>query len=118
MGDLANAEPAAREAFALATGLRHAHQTLFALSYVAAVAGERNAGEAARLVGYAEEGLRRAGWTRVSYDRAVVDRLEHKLKQQLTETELSRLFAEGAALSEEEAIVRATALLSQSDVEG
>jgi predicted ATPase/class 3 adenylate cyclase len=118
MGDLANAEPAAREAFALATGLRHAHQTLFALSYVAAVAGERNASEAARLVGYAEEGLRRAGWTRVSYDRAVVDRLEHKLKQQLTETELSRLFAEGAALSEEEAIVRATALLSQSDVEG
>ena len=87
LGDCANAEPAAREALALATRFRHQIQKLFALSYIAAVSGERNASEAARLIGYAEEGLRRAGWTRVSYDRAVVDRLEHKLKQQLTETE-------------------------------
>jgi predicted ATPase/class 3 adenylate cyclase len=112
MGDLANAEPAAREALVLGTTLRHPLETLFALSYVAAVTGERNASEAARLIGYAEERLRVAGWTRVSYDRAMVDRLERVLKQHIPESELSRLFAAGATLSEEEAVARATALLS------
>jgi hypothetical protein len=76
------------------------------------VTGERNASEAARLIGYAEERLRVAGWTRVSYDRAMVDRLERVLKQHIPESELSRLFAAGATLSEEEAVARATALLS------
>ena len=112
MGDLANAERAAREALALGTKLRQPLQTLFALSYVAALAGERNASEAARLIGYAEERLRLTGWTRVSYDRLIVDRLQHGLKKKLTAAELAQFCAEGATLSEEEAVARATALLS------
>jgi predicted ATPase/class 3 adenylate cyclase len=114
VGDRASAEPAAREALGLAAKFRHPIQTPFALSYVAAVAGERNAGEAARLIGYAEERLRLAAWTRVSYDRAMVDGLQHMLKQKLTEAEVSQLFAAGAALSEEEAVARATALISSA----
>jgi len=112
MGDCANAEPAAREALALATRFRHPIQKLFALSYVAAVSGERNANEAARLIGYAEEGLRRAGWTRLPYDRAIVEKLEATLKERLAGAELSQCLAEGAALSDEEAVARATALIS------
>jgi predicted ATPase len=112
MGDCANAEPAAREALALATRFRHQIQKLFAVSYVAAVTGERNASEAARLIGYAEEGLRRAGWTRVPYDRAIVEKLQATLKQRLTGAELSQYLPEGAALSDEEAVARATALIS------
>jgi hypothetical protein len=114
VGDRASAEPAAREALGLAAKFRHPIQTPFALSYVAVLAGERDASEAARLIGYAEERLRRAGLTRVSYDRAMVDRLSHVLKKHFTETELSQFFAAGAALSEEEAVARATALISSA----
>jgi hypothetical protein len=119
LGDCANAEPAAHEALALATRFRHQIQKLFALSYIAAVSGERNASEAARLIGYAEEGLRRAGWTRVPYDRAIVEKLEATLKERLADAELSQYLLEGAALSDEEAVARATALISsdRSDLE-
>lgn len=112
MGDRANAEPPAREALALATRLRHPIELPFAISYVAALSGERNASEAARLIAYAEERLRVAGWRRLPFDRAMVDSLQDVLKKQLTETELSQRLAEGAALSEEEAVARATALTS------
>jgi predicted ATPase/class 3 adenylate cyclase len=119
-GDRANAEPAAREALRLATKFRHPMQTPFALSYVAVLAGDRNASESARLIGYAEERLRIAGWQRLAYDRAMVDGLSDMLKRKLTEAELSQLLAAGAALSEEEAVARATALVSseRSDVDG
>jgi hypothetical protein len=52
-----------------------------------------------------------AGWQRLAYDRAMVDGLQDSLKKKLTEPELSQLFAAGAALSEEEAVARATALI-------
>ncbi|MGA8384998.1 MAG: hypothetical protein WB687_06860, partial [Candidatus Cybelea sp.] len=114
VGDRANAEPAAREALELAAKFRHPIQTPFALSYIAALAGERNASESARLIGYAEERLRIAGWHRLAYDRAMVDGLQDMLRQKLTEAELSGLFAAGAALSDEEAVARATALISSA----
>jgi predicted ATPase/class 3 adenylate cyclase len=114
VGDRANAEPAAREALGLAAKFRHPIQTPFAVSYIAALAGERNASESARLIGYAEERLRIAGWQRLAYDRAMVDGLQDMLKKKLTGAELSGLFAAGAALSEEEAVARATALISSA----
>ena len=111
-GDHARAAPAAREALALAAKSRQAIEILFAVSYVAAIAGERNSTEAAALIGYAEERLRAAGWKRVPYDIAIVEGLEEKLKGRLGETEFAQLFAAGAAMGEEEAVARATALTS------
>jgi hypothetical protein len=111
-GDRAKAAPAAREALALAAKSRQAMEILFAISYVAAIAGECNATEAAALIGYAEERLRAAGWQRVAYDIAIVESLEETLKGRLGDRELAQLFAAGAAMGEEEAVARATALTS------
>lgn len=111
-GDRAKAAPAAREAFALAAKFRQPIEMLFAISYVAALGVERNATEAAVLIGYAEERLRVAGWQRIQYDLAIVKNLEDALKTRLADTELARLFAAGAAMGEEEAVARATALTS------
>ncbi len=112
MGDRAKAAPAAREALALASKFRQPIEMLFAISYVATLAAERNAAEAAVLIAYAEEGLRVAGWQRLDYDLAIVKGLEHALKTTLADTELAQLFAAGAAMGEEEAVARATALTS------
>jgi predicted ATPase/class 3 adenylate cyclase len=109
-GDRANAGPMTREALELAVKLAHPIHVPFAISYVAALAGERNATDAAVLSGYAEERLRGAAYQRTSYDRAIVEELQDALRAQLSDDELSHLFAAGAALSEEEAIARATAL--------
>jgi hypothetical protein len=46
------------------------------------------------------------------YDRAIVEKLEATLKERLAGAELSQCLAEGAALSDEEAVARATALIS------
>jgi predicted ATPase/class 3 adenylate cyclase len=111
-GDRAKAAPAAREALALAAKFRQPIEMLFAISYVAALAAERNATEAAVLIGYAEERLRVAGWQRLHYDLAIVESLQDTLKERLTDTELTQLFAAGASMGEEEAVARATALTS------
>jgi hypothetical protein len=71
-----------------------------------------DAREAAVLSGYAEERLREAGWQRLHYDLAISGGLQNLLKERLADVELSRLFAEGAAMGEEEAVARATALSS------
>jgi len=111
-GDRANAEPAAREALALAAKFHQPIEVLCAISYVAALAAERDPAEAAVLIGYAEERLRAAGWQRVHLDLAIVEGLQDALKRRLADTELARLFAAGAAIGEEEAVARATALTS------
>ena len=110
VGDRANAELRVRDALALAAKFWHAIQIAFALSYIAALSGEREAIEAAQLIGYAEELLRTAGWERLAYERAMVDGLLDVLKQRLTDPDLSRLLAIGAAMREEEAVACATAV--------
>ncbi len=111
-GDRAKAEPAAREALALAAKFHQPIEMLSAISYVAALAAERNATEAAVLIGYAEERLRVAGWQRIHLDLAIVEGLQDALTRRLADTELAQLFAAGAAMCEEEAVARATALTS------
>jgi len=111
-GDRANARPAAREALALAAKFRQPIEMLFAISYVAALGAQCDACEAAVLIGYAEERLRESGWQRLHYDLAIAEGLRDSLKGLLPDAELSRLFAAGAALGEEEAVARATALTS------
>ena len=115
MGDRSSAEPIAREALELAVKMRDPLYVPFAVSYVAAVARDRDATEAARLVGYAEERIRATAYQRVAYDRAILDELQTGLRAQLSEEELSELFAAGAMLSEGEAVARATALILRSN---
>jgi len=112
MGDRANAELSVREALALAAKFRDSIQIAFAISYIAALSVECKPNEAAQLIGYAEELLRTAGWERPGYERAMIDRLRDALTQRLTDADLSRLLAKGAAMREEEAIACATAVAS------
>lgn len=119
MGDRANAELRVRDALALAAKARDSIQIAFAISYIAALSGEREPIEAAQLIGYAEELLRTAGWERLAYERAMVDGLLDVLKQRLTNPDLSRLLAKGAAMREEEAVACATAVASSfNETEG
>ncbi len=112
IGDNAKAGPAAREAFALAAKFRQPIEMLFAISYIAALGAERSAAEAAVLIGYAEERLHAAGWQRIQYDLAIVKCLVDALKRRFADAQLAELFEAGAAMGEEEAIARATALAS------
>jgi predicted ATPase/class 3 adenylate cyclase len=119
MGDRANARLSVREALALAAKLRDSIEIAFAISYIAALSVDSDPIEAVRLIAYAEERLRVAGWERLPYERAMVDGLQNVLRDRLTDVELSRLSVEGSAMSEEEAVARATAVtLSFSKSEG
>ncbi len=110
-GDRTNAEPVVREALQLAVKLAHPIDVPCTVAYVAAVAHECDATEAARLIGYAEERLREVEFQRAPYDREIFENVRNSLRTVLSETELSKLFAAGAALSDGEAIACATALI-------
>ncbi|HEY4433147.1 MAG TPA: adenylate/guanylate cyclase domain-containing protein [Candidatus Cybelea sp.] len=110
LGDRENATPAAREALYLATKMRHPIHTPFSITYIAMLGREHDAGEAARLAGFAENRLASMGWQRVAWDREITQRLIDELANLLGEERFAQLLAEGAALTEEEAVARATAL--------
>lgn len=106
-GDAARAEPFAREALAAAAKTRHPIYVPMAISYLAIITGRRDALAAARLIGFAEERLRLAGWQRVAFEQAMIDRLCEDLKKTLSEDELTRLLEEGAAWSDDQAAAQA-----------
>jgi len=110
LGDRDNAGPVAIEALSLAVKIRHPIHVPFAITYVSVLAQAGNAVEAALLAGYAEERLASLGWQRVIYDREIAERLFVELERQLGKQQLAQLLAEGATLTEEEAVARATAL--------
>jgi hypothetical protein len=78
------------------------------------LAQERDAGEAARLAGFAQDRLAAMGWQRVESDRRIAAQLFDGLERRLGKEQLALLLAEGATLTEEEAVARATALASIS----
>jgi hypothetical protein len=110
LGDRDSAGPLAIEALSLAVKIRHPIHVPFAITYVSVLAQAGNAVEAALLAGYAEERLASLGWRRVIYDREIAERLFVELERQLGKQQLAQLLAEGATLTEEEAVARATAL--------
>jgi predicted ATPase/class 3 adenylate cyclase len=110
LGDRAGAQPFAAEALALASRSSHPVFTPYALAWVAAVSAERQAREAARLLGYAEERLRAAGWQLGPGEQRVYDQLRAELTRALDESELANLLAEGASWTEVRALARAAAL--------
>jgi predicted ATPase/class 3 adenylate cyclase len=112
LGDRESAAPVAREALHLAAKIRHPIHTPFAVNYIAVLAQDNDAGEAARLAGFAQDRLAAIGWQPVVSDREIARQLLEALGRLLGAEQLSLLLAQGARLSEEEAVARATALSS------
>ena len=110
LGDRASAAPFAAQALATAMRASHPVFTPYALAWVAAVSAERDAREAARLLGYAEERLRAAGWQLGPGERRVCDALACELAHATDPSELALLLAEGASWTEVRALARAAAL--------
>jgi predicted ATPase/class 3 adenylate cyclase len=101
------AEPFARESLALAAKARHPILAPAAIAYISVATWTRDAGRAARLLGYARERLRAADWQLVDYEEAMLRRLGDALKKTLTAAVYARLLDEGAALNEDQAVVLA-----------
>jgi predicted ATPase/class 3 adenylate cyclase len=107
VGDRTHAEAFARKALTAAAKLRHQILSALAMASLAASVGAGNPRKAARLIGHAQESLRAAGWVLTPPDDANVAALHELLKREFEEVELTRLLAEGAALSEEQAVSHA-----------
>jgi predicted ATPase/class 3 adenylate cyclase len=104
LGERSRAEAFARESLALAAKVKHPILTPLGVAYLGAVASERNAAKAARLLGYAHDRLRTAGWELDSTDAQTLGAAREILKAALKEAELARLLEEGAAWSDDFAV--------------
>ncbi len=115
-GDLARAEPMAREALAAAAKARHRVLTALSIAFIAVSEACRGPARAARLIGYATEELRAAEWQLVPFEQKVVDELLELLAGAIEKSELARLLAAGAALNEEQAVAEALSASGRSAV--
>ncbi len=107
IGDRDRAEPFARQSLVLAAQARHDILMFLSIAYMGMLAHERDARRAARLIGYAQERLRAAGWKLVAPDNTLAADLHGALRAKLNESELDRLLGEGAALSHNQAVTEA-----------
>jgi predicted ATPase/class 3 adenylate cyclase len=110
LGDRESAGSIAIEALNLAAKVRHPIHLPFAITYVSVLAQDRDTVEAARLAGYAEDRLAVLAWQRVASDREIAEQLFVALEGRLGKQQLAQLLAEGATLTEEEAVARAMIL--------
>lgn len=108
LGNVDGAREAARE------GLRRARQAQFAIvitialqyiSLLLALLGDVNG--AARLIGYVNLQFKELGYEREITEKWGYDKLMTALREQLSETEIEKLAAEGAAWSEDRAVEEA-----------
>ncbi|MBV9263688.1 MAG: tetratricopeptide repeat protein [Candidatus Eremiobacteraeota bacterium] len=109
IGDRARAELYARKTLAAASKEGHEVLSSLAMSYLAAVVVDDDAVKAARLMGNAETRLRSAAWTLHPPDTTTLARLRETLQARFAEAELQRLFREGAAWSDDQAVSHALA---------
>lgn len=109
MGDRGRAEPFARKSLAAAEKARHRVGASLTIAHLAIVSGERNAEEAALLLGYAQARLREEGWELMPPESTLVPSLIAELRSRFGEAKLARLLDEGAAWSDDEALGRAFA---------
>ncbi len=113
-GDFARAEPMAREALAAAAKAHHPVLTALSIAFIAVIEGRRDPPRAAQLIGYAEEALRAAEWRLSPYERTFVDELLELLAGAVEKSELARLFAAGAVLTEQQAVAEALTAVGRS----
>ena len=110
LDDIAGARIDAREALRLARGADW-HVTTIAIQHlttVAARSGDPHRG--ARLRGYVDASFRSQGYERGPSDTRTYDILMTALREQLTDAEIEALAAEGAQMSEDEAVAEALAV--------
>lgn len=107
LGDIAGARVAAREALRLARGA-YALETTWAIEHLATVAthgGDPRRG--ARLRGYVDASYRSDGMEREPTEQRTYDITMAILREKLSDVEIEELAAEGAQLSEDQAVVEA-----------
>ena len=107
--DVTRAEPFARKSLLLAAKAKDTVVAALAISYLAAVEGERDVRKAARLIGHAQAKLQKAKWELVHPDDAVIGALHRRLVGELSEDERTKLLREGAAWTEDQAVHSALA---------
>lgn len=110
LGDIAGARTAAADSLQLArgAGAQHIVINIHHLATVAARSGQPR--RAARLRGYVDAWYRSDGYERETTEQRVDDILITALSAQLSEFEIEALAAEGARLSEEQAVAEALAV--------
>ena len=110
LGDIAGARAAAADALQLARGAatQHIMINIQHLATVAARTGQPH--RAARLRGYVDAWYRSEGYERESTEQHVDGILTTALSAQLSESEIEALAAEGARLSEDQAVAEALAV--------
>ncbi len=110
LGDTAGARTAAVDALQLArgAGTQHIMINIHHLATVAARSGQPH--RAARLRGYVDAWYRSEGYERETTEQRVDDILMTALSAQLSESEIEALAAEGARLSEDQAVAEALAI--------
>jgi len=108
LGDLDGARASAREGLGFARQAQDAWTTAIALQHLAllmALAGRTHA--AARLAGYVDVDYKELGAEREYTEKWSYEKLMAALRGNLTETEIEKLEAEGAAWSEDQAVEEA-----------
>ena len=105
LGDVDGAREAAREGLRWARQAQHALCIAIALQHIAlllALRGEVN--DAARLIGYVNVQFKELGNEREATEKWGYEKLMAALREQLSEAEIEKLAAEGAAWSEDQAV--------------
>jgi tetratricopeptide (TPR) repeat protein len=105
LGDVVGAREAAREALRLARQAERALLTAIALQHFALLGALR--GEvrgAAQLIGYVDAQYKELGYKREATEKWCYEKLMAALREQLSDAEIEKLAAEGAARSEDQAV--------------
>lgn len=107
LGDVPGARSVARDALRLARGVQLSHATVAIqhLATVAALSAEARRG--ARLRGYVDMSIRSDGYEREPTEQRTYDILMTALREKLSDAEIESLAAEGAQLSEDQAVAEA-----------
>ena len=111
LGDLTGARESAHEGLRLARQVQQEMRVAIALQHLALLAGlGGDARRAAQLLGYVDARYEQVGTKRESTERWGYDRLLTALRDALSDDEIKNLTAEGAQLSENQAVAEAMAM--------
>jgi hypothetical protein len=111
LGDIDGARVAAGQALALERRAQHSMNAAITTQHLATVAALRSGSRrAARLCGYVDAWYRSEGCERDTTERRTYEILLTALHEKLTDAEIEALAAEGALLSEDQAVAEALAM--------
>lgn len=104
IGDLDGAAPYARDALRLSLASHHDLIAALAMAFCCVEVSKENPEEAARLYGYADARMRAMNWGRNAADDVAFEHITEHLRSRLKDDSFARLLAEGATLSETDAL--------------